>query len=241
MSIDIVLIIIFTSIIQSIFGTGVLLFGTPLLLLFGYNFQSLLFILLPTSVLINLFQLKNNLSEIDFSFYKKLILFCIPSIVISLYYINFKSININTYIGILLILIALKNTIPSLKRAVELLIKKDFIYLIITGFIHGISNLGGALLSAIVINKNLSKNSTRSTIALSYLTFAIFQIVTIIFIIGNNSFVSLINASYWMLGIIVFLIVENTFYLKINEKIYIKFFTGFLISTGILLLIKSLF
>ena len=57
MFIDILLTIIFTSVIQSMFGTGVLLFGTPLLLLYGYDFQFALTILLPTSVMINIFQI----------------------------------------------------------------------------------------------------------------------------------------------------------------------------------------
>ncbi len=55
MAIDILLTIFITAIVQSIFGTGVLLFGTPILLIFGYNFQIALIILLPTSVLINFF------------------------------------------------------------------------------------------------------------------------------------------------------------------------------------------
>ena len=42
MDIIILLTIIITSFIQSIFGTGVLLFGTPILLLFGYDFQNIL-------------------------------------------------------------------------------------------------------------------------------------------------------------------------------------------------------
>ena len=38
MATHIMLIVAVTSIIQSLFGVGILLFGTPLLLLFGYEF-----------------------------------------------------------------------------------------------------------------------------------------------------------------------------------------------------------
>ena len=38
MATHIMLIVAVTSIIQSLFGAGILLFGTPLLLLFGYEF-----------------------------------------------------------------------------------------------------------------------------------------------------------------------------------------------------------
>ena len=57
MSFDILITVSITSIIQSIFGTGVLLFGTPLLLIFGYDFKYVLILLLPISLLINIFQL----------------------------------------------------------------------------------------------------------------------------------------------------------------------------------------
>ena len=60
MFIDILLTIILTSVIQSMFGTGVLLLGTPLLLLYGYDFQFALTVLLPTSVMINFFQIWNK-------------------------------------------------------------------------------------------------------------------------------------------------------------------------------------
>ena len=85
MDLYILITILITAIVQSIFGTGVLLFGTPLLLILGYNFQYALIILLPTSILISFFQLKNNLNKIDIQFYKKLFLFSIPPIILFFY------------------------------------------------------------------------------------------------------------------------------------------------------------
>ena len=57
MSLDILITVAFTSFIQSIFGVGVLLLGTPLLMLQGYNFIQSAIVLLPISLLINLFQI----------------------------------------------------------------------------------------------------------------------------------------------------------------------------------------
>jgi hypothetical protein len=48
------IIIAMISAIQSMFGAGVLLFGTPLLLLFGHEFVDVLVLLLPISIAINL-------------------------------------------------------------------------------------------------------------------------------------------------------------------------------------------
>ncbi len=57
MSLDTLIIIVITSFIQSIFGVGVLLFDTPLLLLVGYDFIEAIVILLPISITINFFQI----------------------------------------------------------------------------------------------------------------------------------------------------------------------------------------
>ncbi len=239
MNIEILFIIIITSAIQSIFGTGVLLFGTPLLLLFGYEFQFSLQILLPTSILINIFQLKNKLKNVDMFFYKKLVIYSLPPIVLFLYFISKQAININQVIGLILIFIALKDILPQIEKGLAFIIKNESFYLIITGIIHGLSNLGGALLSAIVFSKKLSKDSTRATIAICYLTFAIIQIITIIIFIGNSSFISQINILYWSIGIFIFLIVEKIFYVRINEKKYVNFFTGFIFCIGMFLLFKD--
>ena len=125
--------ILITAIVQSIFGTGVLLFGTPLLLILGYNFQYALIILLPTSILISFFQLKNNLNKIDIQFYKKLFLFSIPPIILFLYLTNLNSIRINLFVGIFLVVIAIKENILSINRMIKFLIKYESLYLMIMG------------------------------------------------------------------------------------------------------------
>ena len=231
--------ILITAIVQSIFGTGVLLFGTPLLLILGYNFQYALIILLPTSILISFFQLKNNLDKIDFQFYKKLFLFSIPSIILFFYLTNLNSIRINLFVGIFLVVIAIKENILSINRMIKFLIKYESLYLMIMGMIHGITNLGGALLSAIVFSKNLSKDSKRTTIAICYLTFALFQIITLIIAFNDNSFLNIFNFVYWILGPVTFFTVEKYLYFRIDGRKYIKYSNFFLFVLGLMLIIKN--
>ena len=231
--------ILITAIVQSIFGTGVLLFGTPLLLILGYNFQYALIILLPTSILISFFQLKNNLNKIDIQFYKKLFLFSIPPIILFLYLTNLNSIRINLFIGIFLVVIAIKENILSINKLIKFLIKYESLYLMIMGMIHGITNLGGALLSAIVFSKNLSKDSKRTTIAICYLTFAVFQIITLIVVFNDNSFLNIFNFVYWILGPVTFFTVEKYLYFRIDGRKYIKYSNFFLFVLGLMLIIKN--
>ena len=229
--------ILITAIVQSIFGTGVLLFGTPLLLILGYNFQYALIILLPTSILISFFQLKNNLNKIDIQFYKKLFLFSIPPIILFFYLTNLNSIRINIFVGIFLVVVAIKENILSINRMIKFLIKYESLYLMIMGMIHGITNLGGALLSAIVFSKNLSKDSKRTTIAICYLTFALFQIITLIIAFNDNSFLNIFNLVYWILGPVIFFIVEKYLYFRIDGGRYIKYSNFFLFILGSTLII----
>ena len=67
-SIDFLLIlgtIILFTIFQSIFGVGLLVFGTPTLLLFGYSFPEVLSYLLPSSITVSFFQIYNRWEYID--------------------------------------------------------------------------------------------------------------------------------------------------------------------------------
>ena len=238
MDIIILLTIVITSFIQSIFGTGVLLFGTPILLLFGYNFQNLLIILLPTSILINLFQLKGNSENISFKFYKKLFIYSVPFIILLLYIVTTSQIKINLFVGLLIIFICLKEHISFINKSVKYIIKYENLYLIIMGIIHGITNLGGALLSTIIFSKKMTKIQMRSTIAICYLTFAVFQILTLISLMNYNHLTIIVNFYYWITGLIIFFIVETYLYPKINEEKYSQLFRLFLFCIGLLLIIK---
>jgi hypothetical protein len=240
MAIDILITIFITAIVQSIFGTGVLLFGTPILLIFGYNFQIALIILLPTSVLINFFQLKTGFGQIDFKFYKRLFLFSIPLIVLFLYVSNSISINIHLFIGVFLILLSLKENIVYIQNLIKLLIQYEPLYLIFMGMIHGLTNLGGALLSVIVFNNNLTKESKRATIAISYLTFAIFQIMTLTAVLYPNEILNKNYFIYWILGPGIFFIVEKYVFFRIDEKKYGYYSNYFLFAIGLVLLAKNL-
>ena len=127
MSLDILITVAVVSFIQSIFGVGVLLLGTPLLMLQGYNFLQSAIVLLPISLLINLFQIFKDHSAIDLDFYKKILIYTTPFIVIFLIFINKTKINIGILIGVILLLVASKDFSIRLNRLVcidELIVEK---------------------------------------------------------------------------------------------------------------------
>tara|TARA_Y100001935_G_C17262046_1_gene486978 strand:- start:525 stop:1259 length:735 start_codon:yes stop_codon:yes gene_type:complete len=233
---DILVIVFFTSIVQSIFGTGVLLFGTPLMLISGYDFFTSLAILLPTSMLISVLQLINNIDYIDKSILKKIFLYSVPSIVAFLLLTNYLSINTNLFVGIYLIIISFKDNILIVKKIFKLFMRYESLYFLIMGAVHGLTNLGGALLSAIIFEKNISKNSKRSSIACSYLIFALFQIVTLFLIKNNGVAFNQSIFAYWIIGLLSFLVSNRYLFSKIKEDDYTNYSKIFLLVMGIVLL-----
>ncbi len=238
MPVDILLTVVATAVIQSIFGVGVLLFGTPVLLLLGYDFINALSILLPISIAINCLQIIKHYQYIDSSFYKNVLIYTIPFVVLFLFFVSSTKINISLLVGGFLVLVGLKSFFPVLQQTLEKMIKYEKSYLAVMGFVHGVTNLGGSLLTAIVHGKNYGKNATRVTVAICYATFAIFQLATL-FLLGIQfelSFAS--HMRFLQLGVIVFVLTEEVVYSSIDNKKYSQFFAAFLLLSGILLIIK---
>lgn len=240
MSLDILITVIVTSFIQSIFGVGVLLFGTPLLLLQGYNFVHAVIILLPISVSINLIQIAKDYRSIDLDFYKKILLYTIPFVVIFLFVVTRLEINIGIIIGMFLLFVAAKNYSFKINEIIKSLARYEKTYFILMGVVHGLTNLGGSLLTAIVHSKDYEKHITRVTVAASYATFAIFQIMTLI-VSGYNINIGLSGVGiYLIVGISIFIVTEKLVYMDINNANYSKNFAAFLLLSGMLLCAKSI-
>ena len=108
------------------------------------------------------------------------------------------------------------------------------------GIIHGLTNLGGSLLTAAVHSKGYGKRTTRATVAASYATFAIFQIATLFF----SHFDIDIKLSTILLGmsagLTMFAVTEKIVYANIDAENYRRLVAGFLFVSGTLLFAKSL-
>lgn len=240
MPLDILFTVVVTSVIQSVFGVGVLLFGTPLLLLLGYDFINALIVLLPISIAINSFQLLKHYRHIDLGFFKNVLIYTIPFVVLCLFFVTSTKINIGILVGAFLVFVALKSYSSAVEKTLESLVKYEKIYLAAMGVIHGLTNLGGSLLTAIVHGKNYPKDVTRVTVAVCYATFAVFQIFTLMFLTEGFEVSYSNNMAFLQVGVIMFLLTEEMVYTSIDNEKYSKIFAVFLLASGISLLIKSI-
>ena len=103
------IIIILLCTFQSIFGVGLLLFGTPFFLMIGYDFSSTLAIILPVSILISFFQIiyKNYLNK---KLIKEYNLCVLPFVLFfSIFSVYTNYFDIKTFVSILLIISSNKN------------------------------------------------------------------------------------------------------------------------------------
>ncbi|MDP1771494.1 MAG: hypothetical protein Q8L15_04360 [Methylobacter sp.] len=240
MPVDILLTVVATSVVQSIFGVGVLLFGTPLLLLLGYGFVDALGVLLPVSIAISALQVLRHYEDVDAGFYKNVLIYSIPLVVLFLLVVTTVKINISLVIGPLLIFVALKNFSTVIDRALQSVVKYERIYLMAMGLVHGISNLGGSMLTVIIYSKHYPKNKTRVTAAASYATLASCQLATL-WLIGSDFTVSFADKiSFIQVAVVMFLLTEEMLYNGIDNEKYSKIFAMFLFASGILLITKSL-
>jgi hypothetical protein len=240
MPVDILLAIIVVSVIQSIFGVGILLFGTPILLLLGYEFVEALGVLLPVSIAVNALQFVRHYDDLDTKFYKNILLYTVPMVVVFLWLVTSVKMNVGFVIGGVLIFVALKSFLPIIERLLKSIVVHERMYLLVMGVVHGMSNLGGSMLTIIIYAKKYTKDKTRVTAAASYATVASCQLITLL-LLGTEFTVAFADkVTFVQVGIILFLVTEELVYKNIDNEKYSKLFAVFLFISGILLILKSL-
>jgi uncharacterized protein len=239
MPLDILITVIVVSFIQSLFGVGVLLFGTPLLLLQGHEFVEALMVLLPISLTINLLQVARHYQSIDIRFYTRILVYSVPLVVVFLLVVTKVKINVSLLIGVFLLAVAAKDHSTRLNRAITLLVKHERAYCAVMGAIHGLTNLGGSLLTAVVHSKRYEKHVARATVAISYATFALFQMLTLL-VSGNRLDIGVSGIAFLCVGITVFVLTEAFVFADLRSSVYSRCFAALLVLSGVLLCAKSI-
>ena len=232
-----ILIIAIFSIIQSIFGVGLLLFGTPTLLLLDYSFGETLWLLLPCSLTISLIQVKSDYKLIEAK--KRAIYLIIPTLIIGLAFVIIFSggLNITKLAGILLLIIALIRLSPSLHLLVASKVKKNIrLFYLVIGLVHGISNMGGGPLSIVMSTIYSKKEIIRANVAYIYLILVSFQIL-ILFIINSSSFRSIV---LWLvpISLLSYMVTSKFISPKVKDGRYVFILNLLVLSYGILAILK---
>lgn len=231
-----ILIVLILISIQSVFGVGLLLFGTPSFLLFGYDFANTINILMPVSITISALQFFRSKIN-DVNFLKEYNLFCLPFLVlfliIALKYKDFF--HFKFLVAILLIvssiLILNKKRFSNFK-AIFFKLKKFM--LIGIGCVHGLTNMGGSFLAiySTLLSKNV-KELARYYICYGYLIMGILQYIIVLSLNFKN--MEFTKLYYVLLSIIIYFPAQKLFE-NINDKKFSKFLNLIALSYGLLIL-----
>jgi uncharacterized protein len=224
--------------IQSIFGVGLLLFGTPSFLLLGYDFANTINILMPVSITISALQFfKSKIS--DHNFIKEYNLFCLPFLLLFLIAaLKFKDLlDFKLLVAFLLIfssiLILNKRRFSSFKK---IFFKLKKYVLIIIGCVHGLTNMGGSFLAiySTLVSKNI-KEKARYYISYGYLIMGIIQFSTVFFF--SFAILEFNKLYYIFLAIIIYFPTQKIFK-NINDRKFSKYINVIALTYGLLILIS---
>ena len=227
------------SVIQSIFGMGVLIFGTPTLLLLGHDFVDAISFLVPASFVISALQVvTSGKDRVAVSRY--LYLLCLPGIGVGLFIIQGSTLGhwVNILIGIVLLMSAGLRLWPRSNAWMSEALKKHaLIYHGVMGLVDGLTNLGGALLAILASAQHAEKGTIRYTVAHYYLAIGAIQILLIATLLDEGERI-LHNLPMAGVAAIVYLLIGNRLFMRTAKPLYYHGLTLYIFAYGIAVLLS---
>mgnify|MGYP003143622599 CR=1 FL=1 len=227
------------AVVQSLFGVGILVFGTPMLLLLGFDFVTSLSYLIPASFAVSLLQVfASDARKTSISIY--LYTLCLPAIALGLWLttvFHFTS-WINSAIGVTLLGSAGLRLYASRENAKKIDLNHALpAYHFVMGLLHGSTNLGGALLAILAASTKKEKETFRYTVAYYYLMFTIVQFGVLFLEFGPQTMLSY-NLLTGVFSALIYLTIGNPMFIKARVGSYQLALTTFMFAFGVLLIFK---
>jgi len=229
------IIITFFIFIQSVFGVGLLLFGTPSFLLLGYDFANTLNILIPVSITISFLQFLGSNAK-DKNFTKEYNIYCLPFLIIFLlialkfkYLFDFKLL-VAALLIFSSILILNKRKFSSFKR---IFFKLKNLVLMGIGCVHGLTNMGGSFLAiySTLISQN-TKELSRYYICYGYLVMGVIQYILVLILSYDDLVFSKL---YYVFLVFLIYFPTQKIFKKINDKKFSKYINLIALIYGVLI------
>jgi hypothetical protein len=143
-------------------------------------------------------------------------------------------------VAVVVLAVAVMDRSSRVRAAVDRLIRRRRTYLVFMGVIHGLSNLGGSLLTALVYARHHSKDVARATIATGYGLFAAIQLLTL-WLSGAPGFGGYARTLGTVaLGATIMVVTEQVSRTRIDAARYRTGLSLLLVCTGCLLFFRAL-
>jgi uncharacterized protein len=225
-------------VIQSVYGIGVLVFGVPTLLIYGLDYLSVVGVLLPSSVLISTTQILNqkNINIYETKLIPLAFLGIAAGVSISLLVVltNFFFIILGFA---LLMLGVLRLNAKIRQKLAEILLRNKKLFHFLNAIFHGISNLGGPLLTLYSNSAFKDKQWAVYCTAVFYLIYALSQMFVLIVIGKGNVFWE--GIIYLPIAALLHLLIGKKTLKIFSQHQFDNLTTVFFILTGIALSLRS--
>lgn len=231
------LVIFACALVQSVFGIGLLVFGTPALLFLGYSFPAALFHLLPCSILVSSLQLRDDFDEAK-GLLNSYCLFLAPAVALGalLVFLSDRTFNVRPAVGTMLLLSALLRFSEGTRARVGRVLRPNLAAgLGVIGLVHGMTNMGGGLLTSLVSALAVEKRAVRAGIALGYLIMASIQLTLVVAVKGpQGSFAAVAFLLALTLG--AYLLLGRRMFSRSPQLVFQHSMTALMAACGLLLL-----
>ena len=212
--------------LQSIFGIGVLFFGTPTLILLGFPFAETLSVVLPASLAISSLQVfKGGFPASQWR--ANFAIWCLIPMALTIgagLWFNWD-VELEFFVAAMLLCFVVVRFTDALHALIRHNARqRPRRWLAVIGIVHGLSNLGGGLLAIFVLNTFADKKVIRSHIAFCHLCFATIQFSVLCVV--TPGVIHLGQLGYAALAAVVFWILERRVFAQIPMPVFDRTFTA---------------
>jgi hypothetical protein len=235
----VLLILVGLTLCQSVFGMGILVFGTPILLLLEYSYQQALWTLLPVSFTVSSIQFVET-GSLDQDYKKAFLIFSLPALFITLsYYLIWEpNFDIARVIGSVMLLFGILRCVSSkmIMRVKSFVRRHKNIAMVTMGAVHGISNMGGSLLSIISTCFFAEKFQLRGAVVFCYWYFGLIQLSLLMSLSFDS--MNLTGIFFSPVAALIYIFMGKIGFRVIHQVFFNHLFTAFILLCASLLLLK---
>ena len=229
------------AVFQSFFGVGLLVFGTPTLLLLDYTFAETLAALLPASLAVSFLQVWRGGPGIERGFVLQFGIWCLLPLSAALAALLALHVQVNFSLLVAFVLVgfvALRWFSALGERTRGWVSAHQKLWLLVMGVVHGFSNLGGGFLTILAAARFRDEARIRNVVAFCYLCFAAIQLC-VLALLTSDEF-SWIQFAYAATSAMVYLIIGRYIFRWASAPVFDRLFTTFMALYAALLVLQDL-
>ena len=223
-------------IVQSVFGMGLLVFGTPTLIILDVPFRDCLLFLLPASLTISLLQIGSigNFRQCGLGDQIPL-LSCAVFFGFLVHILPIGPVRLEGPLGAVMLCYGIARMSARAGTEVAQFVRHRLLGMTAAmGVLHGATNMGGAILAIIASARFSDKNALQSFVAANYAVLASSQLIVLFIAMKQFHIASAITSA--TIALVVFTLLGWRVFRAINSNVFATLFTGFIFAYSIALL-----